>query len=106
MLLVEARMAWRSGLRDASGLQSQLETLRATLDAFPTAMPDRKAGHLTPAELRALRLLPTHLSFRQIGEQLFLSRHTVKTEAISTYRKLGVTSRSEAVERARELSLL
>jgi len=105
-LLLEARMAWRPGLADAEALQTHLETLRTTLDAFPAVTVDNKAGHLTPAELRVLRLLPTHLSFRQIGEQLFLSRHTVKTEAISTYRKLGVTSRSEAVARASELGLL
>jgi LuxR family maltose regulon positive regulatory protein len=104
--LLEARMAWRPGLADADALQTHLETLRTTLDAFPAVTVDNKAGHLTPAELRVLRLLPTHLSFRQIGEQLFLSRHTVKTEAISTYRKLGVTSRSEAVARAGELGLL
>ena len=64
------------------------------------------SGHLTTAELRVLRYLPTHLSFRQIGERLYLSRHTVKTEAISAYRKLGVNSRSDAVRQARELGIL
>jgi hypothetical protein len=43
--------------------------------------------------------LPTHLSFREIGERLYISRHTVKTQAISVYRKLGVASRSEAIDR-------
>ena len=61
---------------------------------------------LTRAELRVLQLLPTHLSFAQIGQQLFVSRNTVKTQAVSAYRKLGVGSRSEAVERAQELNLL
>jgi LuxR family maltose regulon positive regulatory protein len=103
--LEAARAAWPQGRRDASGLNAELDALAATLDAFPAVSLDR-AGHLTPAELRVLRLLPTHLSFREIGDHLFLSRHTVKTEAISTYRKLGVTSRSEAVRRAGELGLL
>ena len=61
---------------------------------------------LTAAELRLLALLPTYLSFREIGERLYVSPNTVKTQAISIYRKLGVSSRSEAVEMARELGLL
>jgi LuxR family maltose regulon positive regulatory protein len=61
---------------------------------------------LTPAELRVLPLLTTHLSFREIGERLFVSQHTVKTHAISIYRKLGATSRASAVQAARRLGLL
>ena len=52
---------------------------------------------LTSAELRLLHLLPTYLSFREIGEQLFVSTNTVKTHAYNVYRKLGVSSRGEAV---------
>jgi len=61
---------------------------------------------LTAAELRLLPLLATHLSFPQIGEELFLSRNTIKSQAVSIYRKLGVDARSPAVTRARELGLL
>ena len=61
---------------------------------------------LTAAELRLLPLLTTHLAFPQIGERLFLSRTTIKTQAISIYRKFGVSSRAEAIERAVELGLL
>lgn len=61
---------------------------------------------LTTAELRVLQYLPSHLSFPEIGQRLFLSRHTVKSQALSAYRKLGVTSRSGAVSAARELGLL
>jgi LuxR family maltose regulon positive regulatory protein len=64
------------------------------------------ASALTAAELRLLPLLATHLSFPQIGEELFLSRNTIKSQAISIYRKLGVDARSPAVTRARELGLL
>ena len=46
------------------------------------------------------------LSFREIGERLYLSRHTVKSHAMAIYRKLGVASRNAAVDRARELALL
>ena len=59
-----------------------------------------------PTELRLLPLMSTHLSFGEIGGRLFVSRHTVKTQAISVYRKLGVSCRSEAIERVRELGLL
>ncbi len=64
------------------------------------------ASALTAAELRLLPLLSTHLSFPQIAAEMFLSRHTVKSEAFSLYRKLGVSSRSQAVTRSRDLGLL
>jgi LuxR family maltose regulon positive regulatory protein len=64
------------------------------------------ASALTAAELRLLPMLPTHLSFPQIGEEMFLSPNTVKSHAVSIYRKLGATSRSQAVTRSRELGLL
>lgn len=61
---------------------------------------------LTPAELRVLQFLPTHLSFPQIAAQVFVSPNTVKTQAQGVYRKLGVSSRREAVEQARGAGLL
>ena len=64
------------------------------------------ASALTAAELRLLPLLSTHLSFPEIAAELFLSRHTIKSQAISIYRKLGASSRSQAVTRSRELGLL
>jgi LuxR family transcriptional regulator, maltose regulon positive regulatory protein len=87
-----------------------------TLVSHASALRDRLAGEsdsnlpgasaLTTAELRLLPLLATHLSFPQIGEEVFLSRNTVKSQAVSIYRKLGVSSRNLAVTRARELGLL
>ena len=53
-----------------------------------------------PAELRLLPYLQTHLTFREIGERLFVSRNTVSTEVASIYRKLGVSSRRDAVQHA------
>jgi len=64
------------------------------------------ASALTAAELRLLPLLATHLPFPEISGELFVSRNTIKTQANSIYRKLGASSRSQAVARARELGLL
>ena len=61
---------------------------------------------LSPAELRLLPYLQTHLTFPEIGERLFVSRNTVKTEVAAIYRKLGVASRSEAVQQATAIGLL
>ena len=75
--------------------------------AFERAFPhqqlvsaQRLRHRLTAAELRVLPLLSTHLSFAELGRELFLSPNTVKTQAVSLYRKLGVASRSQAVARA------
>jgi LuxR family maltose regulon positive regulatory protein len=64
------------------------------------------ASSLTAAELRVLPMLATHLSFPEIGTEMFLSPNTVKSQATSIYRKLGVSSRHQAVTRSRELGLL
>lgn len=53
-----------------------------------------------------LPMLSTHLSFPQIGREMFLSPNTVKSQAVSIYRKLGASSRNQAVTRSRELGLL
>ena len=53
-----------------------------------------------------LPLLTTHLPLPQIAAELSVSPHTVRTQAESVYRKLGVPSRSQAVARARQLGLL
>jgi LuxR family maltose regulon positive regulatory protein len=90
--------------RDLGDLPHQVEDLWRKLDAVDPGVPG--ASSLTTAELRLLPLLSTHLSFREIGERLYVSRHTVKTQAISIYRKLGVSSRSDAIARMHELGLL
>ncbi len=60
---------------------------------------------LTAAELRILKLLPTS-TYLQMAASLYISRNTVKTHLRSVYQKLGVASRSEAIERAVDLRLL
>jgi LuxR family maltose regulon positive regulatory protein len=84
-------------------LGDQARQLRATLDRI--AEDPVGASSLTAAELRLLPLLATHLSLGQIGEQLHVARATVKAQTTSIYRKLRVSSRSDAVSRSRELGL-
>jgi LuxR family maltose regulon positive regulatory protein len=86
-------------------VQGRAARLRHDLDAGRSTSGDW-ASLLTAAELRLLPLLAGHLSFREIAERLSISRNTVKTQAIAVYRKLNVSSRSQAVARARELGIL
>jgi LuxR family maltose regulon positive regulatory protein len=90
---------------DSGVLPGRLTEVERMTDAS-TVPVGLAATPLTPAEMRVLRYLPTHLSFEAIAEELIVSRNTVKTQAIAAYRKLGVSSRAEAVEQARGLGLL
>ena len=95
-------------LRRRPGL-GVLREQAAELGAEVEAMDGADGGsrpRLTGAELRLVPLLATHLSFREIGERLYVSRHTVKTQAMSAYRKLGVSSRSDAIAAAVRLGLV
>ena len=89
---------------DLGALQEQTDELRASLKTMHAQAPG--ASTLTEAELRLMPHLATHLSFREIGERLYLSRHTVKSHAMAIYRKLNVSSRNAAVERGHELGLI
>ena len=75
-------------------------TRRATASVGPHEAP------LTPAELRVLPYLQTHLRIIDIAQRLHVSRNTVASEVSAIYRKLGVTSRGDAVDRATLLGLL
>jgi LuxR family maltose regulon positive regulatory protein len=104
----------RRVMREASdvlAVRPRLGTLVPDHDRLKTRLATLPAGSvgpssLTRAELRLLPLLVTHLTYPEIGERLFISRHTVKTQAMSIYRKLGVSSRTDAVEKARAIGLL
>jgi LuxR family transcriptional regulator, maltose regulon positive regulatory protein len=82
----------------------QQTSLRELVNA--SSEPGANGPPLTPAELRLLPYLQTHLTVPEIGTRLFVSRNTVSTEVSSIYRKLGVSSRSEAVDRAITIGLL
>jgi LuxR family transcriptional regulator, maltose regulon positive regulatory protein len=92
-----------AGCRDAGVLPARLAAAkRATGLVRPAG--DRDA--LTERELTVLRLLSGGLSEREIGQELFLSFNTVHSHVKSVYRKLGVSSRADAVARARERRLI
>jgi LuxR family maltose regulon positive regulatory protein len=89
---------------DLGVLADQVEEVQAKIVTISGGVPG--VSTLTTAELRLLPLLATHLKLFEIGERLYLFKHTVKTQVISIYRKLGVSSRSQAVQRLQEIGLL
>jgi len=96
--LLQRRPGLGTLVGEAGALRAQLARERGS------GVPGASA--LTAAELRLLPMLSTHLSFPEIAEEMFLSRYTVKSQAMSIYRKLGASSRNEAVARSRELGIL
>jgi LuxR family maltose regulon positive regulatory protein len=85
-------------------LAGEVEEFRRALASSTAGATGRAA--LTPAELRLLPYLQTHLTASGIAERRFISTHTVKSQMSSIYRKLGVSSRSEAVQKATTMGLL
>jgi len=103
-LLAEgARLA--RAIPDAPVLDGWLEAAWARAASFSAAALCGPSA-LTTAELRVLRLLPTHLSFREIAGRLHVSANTIKTQAHAVYRKLDASSRTEAVAHGRDVGLL
>jgi len=86
-------------------LGSQAQAVRTRLSAERGASADG-GPPLTTAEFRLLPMLATHMSVPEIAAEMFLSRNTIRSQTNSMYRKLGVSSRSQAVTRCRELGLL
>ncbi len=83
---------------ETQGVRDKLDL--AVNDGVPVAQP------LSPAELRLLPYLQTHLKFPEIAGRLFVSHNTVRSQVGSIYRKLGVSSRTAAVEHATAIGLL
>jgi LuxR family transcriptional regulator, maltose regulon positive regulatory protein len=115
----------RSERGDRSGARAPIDEARNIVEAYPDAgiFPDlieslerdlgrRKQneraldGELTDRELAVLRLFDGELSHRQMGQSLYVSINTVKSHVRSIYRKLGVSSREEALIQARERALI
>jgi LuxR family transcriptional regulator, maltose regulon positive regulatory protein len=114
LALAEPAMV-RQLLREIDDIMSRrpaLGTLNDEVRDFRDVLAARAAPRatgalpLTPAELRLLPYLQTHLTADKIAERLYLSSHTVKTEVKAIYRKLGVSSRNDAVQRATAIGLL
>lgn len=87
---------------DARLLAQRLETLDPTIGT----RHECGNGELTEGELRVLKLLASDLSERGIGNELYVSYNTVHSHVRSIYRKLGISSRSQALKRASELALV
>jgi LuxR family maltose regulon positive regulatory protein len=90
---------------DAIRVKEQVAQLRREL-AAQAGSDSFGPSSLTVAELRVVTYLPTHLTLAEIADRLFVSRNTVKTQAIAIYRKLGTSSRAGAVAVARDAGLL
>jgi LuxR family maltose regulon positive regulatory protein len=103
-LLGEARAVLASR---PDGAKAQLNRAEELGKRFASRQrPQLLAEPLTDREEEVLRLLQGTLSLREIGQELFLSANTIKTHARAIYRKLGVSTRQEAVERGREMGIL
>jgi LuxR family transcriptional regulator, maltose regulon positive regulatory protein len=98
----------RDHLETGRGRFGRLETFAGLVRAVASRQPlTRPSGpRLTPAEIAVLRELPSLLSLGEIATSRSLSLNTVKSHLRSIYRKLGVSSRREAVEAARRRNLL
>ena len=98
-----ARFRAEEARRHLAGLLTE-GTLRAAAAAGSRPASSREGGHvrvpsamaLTTAEMRVLQLLPTHLSLGQIGEELHISRNTVKAHVAAIYRKLQCSTRDRS----------
>ena len=88
------------------GAQAQWDRLHRLERRFTRPVRGAAGGPLTEREVTVLRLLRGTLSLRDIGQELYLSPNTVKTHARAAYRKLGVSTRQDAVARAHEIGIL
>jgi LuxR family maltose regulon positive regulatory protein len=84
----------------------EVEELRRLFTSSAATAVNDGSPPLTPAELRLLPYLQTHLTASAIAERLFVSPNTVKSEVTSIYRKLGVSKRHDAVRQATAIGLL
>jgi LuxR family maltose regulon positive regulatory protein len=94
----------RSHRPDLGVLVEQIDEVKRDLAASDPATTGTTP--LSSAELRLLPYLQTHLTLAAIAERLFVSRNTVSSQVTSIYRKLGVSSRSEAIEYATSVGLV
>ena len=104
VLVDQARLLLASLPDSTEALQARLERLEQQAAGRPKIVSP--ADPLTEREVAVLRLLQGTLSLREIGQELHLSANTIKTHAQAIYRKLGVSTRHDAVKRGREVGRL
>lgn len=97
------RLAVKQGIHDKYA-RYLLELLGADHQPRPVHVT-RTGATITPRQVEILRLIIAGCNNREIAEQLFLSEWTVKSHLTKIYRKLDVTSRTQAIVCARELGL-
>ena len=102
ILLVEADLVL-SRFPSFGRLARDVGLLRGQANASAAVVVGATA--LTAAELRLLPYLSTYLSFREIGERVGVSANTIKSQTMSIYRKLDVSSRGDAIARAAAVGL-
>jgi LuxR family maltose regulon positive regulatory protein len=96
-----------AGFLDPGRLPAIAAAVEQSLAAIQATAGNREPiEEPSPAELAVLRGLAAGLSRREIGTQLYISLNTVKSHTRELYRKLGATSKAEAVARAEALGLL
>ena len=106
-MLAEARWTIDASLDPGPVMARLLRQEEAALQVTRSAsLEAEQLEDLSDRELSVLRMMSGDLSQREMGNHLFISFNTVKTHTKHIYRKLGVTQRSEAVARARQLDLL
>lgn len=104
-VFIDEAHAYLRAQSDATTPRRQLAELETQLKSARTVVPLGPSS-LTTAELKVLHYLPTNLNVGEIAQRLFVSRNTAKSHAAAVYRKLGASSRSEAVSAARCAGLL
>ena len=105
VLLRDAQQVLDS-VEDVGVMRAQHGELVAQLNRMQPRVEADAVDELTERELEVLGLLPSPLTIREIAEELFVSRNTVKTHTRRVYRKLSASSRDEAVLIARDRGLL
>jgi LuxR family maltose regulon positive regulatory protein len=97
-------------IRQAARRMTRTEFVEEILRTMPHLSPARPGrpsiDALSDRELAVIRHLATSMSYREIADELFISVNTLKSHVKHAFRKLGVTSRDDALARARECGYL
>ena len=102
-LLTEARSLLVASPNGAEAQFARLDRVERRLAARPRSIA--LGAPLTEREAAVLRLLRGSLSLREIGQELYLSQNTIKTHTRAIYRKLGVSTRHDAIARGYDIDI-